>query len=73
VPREVALYAVADRQRLLAKPGLTCFWQVGGRSDIDFAGQVSLDVQYIQSTSFWLDVKLLILTVPAVLLGKGSY
>jgi exopolysaccharide biosynthesis polyprenyl glycosylphosphotransferase len=73
VPREVALYAVADRQRLLAKPGLTCFWQVGGRSDIDFAGQVSLDVQYIQSTSFWLDVKLLIMTVPAVLLGKGSY
>lgn len=73
VPREVALYAAEDRQRLLAKPGLTCFWQVGGRSDIDFAGQVRLDVQYIQSTSFWLDVKLLILTVPAVLLGKGSY
>jgi exopolysaccharide biosynthesis polyprenyl glycosylphosphotransferase len=73
VPREVALYAVDDRQRLMAKPGLTCFWQVGGRSDIDFAGQVRLDVQYIQSTSFWLDVKLLIMTVPAVLLGKGSY
>jgi lipopolysaccharide/colanic/teichoic acid biosynthesis glycosyltransferase len=73
VPREVALYAVDDRQRLLAKPGLTCFWQVGGRSEIDFAGQVRLDVQYIQSTSFWLDVKLLVMTVPAVLLGKGSY
>ena len=73
VPREVALYAVDERQRLLAKPGLTCFWQVGGRSDIDFAGQVRLDVLYIQSTSFWLDVKLLLLTVPAVLLGKGSY
>lgn len=73
VPREVALYAVEDRLRLMAKPGLTCFWQVGGRSEIDFAGQVQLDVKYIQSTSFWLDVKLLILTVPAVLLGKGSY
>ena len=73
VPREVALYAVDDRQRLLAKPGLTCFWQVGGRCEIDFAGQVRLDVQYIQSTSFWLDVKLLVMTVPAVLLGKGSY
>jgi lipopolysaccharide/colanic/teichoic acid biosynthesis glycosyltransferase len=73
VPREVALYAVDERQRLLAKPGLTCFWQVGGRSEIDFAGQVRLDVQYIQSTSFWLDVKLLVMTVPAVLLGKGSY
>lgn len=73
VPREVALYAVDDRQRLLAKPGLTCFWQVAGRADIDFAGQVRLDVQYIQSASFWLDLRLLVMTVPAVLLGRGSY
>lgn len=73
VPREVSLYSVDERQRLMAKPGLTCFWQVGGRSEIDFSGQVRLDVQYIQSTSLWLDLKLLVLTVPAVLLGKGSY
>ena len=44
VPREVALYSPEDRQRLLAVPGLTCFWQVGGRSAIDFEGQVLLDV-----------------------------
>jgi exopolysaccharide biosynthesis polyprenyl glycosylphosphotransferase len=73
VPREVAEYSVEDRQRLLVKPGLTCFWQVGGRSDIDFAGQVRLDIAYIRSESVWLDLKLLFLTVPAVLFGKGAY
>ena len=73
VPREVQEYSVEERQRLLAKPGLTCFWQVGGRSDIDFDGQVRLDVEYIKSQSLWLDIKLLFKTVPAVLLGKGAY
>lgn len=73
VPREVAVYSVEDRQRLLAKPGLTCFWQVGGRSNIDFAGQVQLDLAYIRSESVWLDFKLLVQTVPAVLFGKGAF
>ena len=73
VPREVAIYTPEDRQRLLARPGLTCFWQVGGRSAIDFAGQVRLDVSYIQSSSCWLDLKLLVQTVPAVLFGKGAF
>lgn len=73
VPREVAEYTVEDRQRLLVKPGLTCFWQVGGRSEIDFAGQVRLDVAYIRSESIWLDIKLLFKTVPAVLMGSGAY
>lgn len=73
VPREVVMYTVEDRARLLAKPGLTCFWQVAGRADIDFAGQVRLDVEYIRSESVWLDIKLLFKTIPAVLLGKGAY
>ncbi len=73
VPREVQEYTVEDRQRLLAKPGLTCFWQVGGRSEIDFNGQVRLDVEYIKSQSVWLDIKLLFKTVPAVVFGKGAY
>ncbi len=73
VPREVAQYSPEDRQRLLAKPGLTCFWQVGGRSNIDFEGQVRLDLQYIRSRSFLLDLKLLFKTVPAVLMGDGAY
>ena len=72
VPREVALYSMADRRRLAVTPGLTCFWQIGGRADIDFPQQVELDVQYIESQSFWVDVKILLKTVPAVLTGRGA-
>lgn len=72
VPREVAKYTLADRRRLEATPGLTCFWQIGGRAEIDFPEQVQLDVQYIESQSFWLDMKILMKTVPAVLLGRGA-
>lgn len=73
VPREVALYTLTDRHRLNAVPGLTCIWQVSGRGDIPFPQQVQLDVQYIESQSFWLDIKLLLATIPAVLIGKGAY
>jgi lipopolysaccharide/colanic/teichoic acid biosynthesis glycosyltransferase len=73
VPREVALYTLSDRRRLDAIPGLTCIWQVSGRGDIPFDQQVQLDVEYIESQSFWVDIKLLLRTVPAVLLGKGAY
>lgn len=72
LPREVALYTLRDRQRLAVTPGLTCFWQIGGRADIDFPEQVQLDVQYIESQSFWLDVWICIKTIPAVLLGRGA-
>jgi len=73
VPREVAQYSLADRRRLDVTPGLTCIWQVSGRGDIPFQEQVALDVQYIASQSLWFDLKLLLKTVPAVLLGKGAY
>jgi len=73
VPREVALYTLADRRRLDVTPGLTCIWQVSGRGDIPFKQQVALDVQYIESQSLWLDIKLLFKTLPAVLLGRGAY
>jgi exopolysaccharide biosynthesis polyprenyl glycosylphosphotransferase len=73
VPAEVAQYSPEDRQRLLAKPGLTCFWQVGGRSKIDFEGQVRLDLAYIRSQSLWVDIKVLLKTIPAVLMGDGAY
>ena len=72
IPREVARYSPADRRRLEIKPGLTCFWQIGGRADIDFPEQVALDVQYIEAQNFWLDLKILVKTVPAVLLGRGA-
>jgi lipopolysaccharide/colanic/teichoic acid biosynthesis glycosyltransferase len=72
VPREVALYSLSDRRRLAVKPGITCIWQVSGRSQIDFSGQVKLDVQYIETQNFWADIRILVKTVPAVLSGKGA-
>jgi lipopolysaccharide/colanic/teichoic acid biosynthesis glycosyltransferase len=72
VPREVAMYRPADRRRLAAKPGITCIWQISGRSEIDFSGQVGLDVGYIERQCFWTDFAILLRTVPAVLSGKGA-
>jgi exopolysaccharide biosynthesis polyprenyl glycosylphosphotransferase len=73
VPREVALYTPAERRRLMTTPGITCLWQIGGRAEIDFSGQVQLDVRYIESQTFWGDVKILLKTIPAVLSGRGAY
>ncbi|MCF7953221.1 MAG: sugar transferase [Spirochaetales bacterium] len=73
VPREVELYTQEDRRRLEVTPGLTGIWQVSGRADIGFEDQVKLDVEYIESQSVWLDFKLLLKTIPAVLMGKGAY
>ena len=73
VPGEVSKYSMADRRRLAVKPGITCIWQISGRAEIDFSGQVQLDVNYIESVSFWTDMKILARTVPAVLSGKGAY
>jgi len=73
VPREVARYSLADRRRLAVKPGITCFWQIGGRSEIDFSGQVKLDVQYIETQSFHVDIQILVKTLPAVMSGTGAY
>jgi exopolysaccharide biosynthesis polyprenyl glycosylphosphotransferase len=73
VPREVALYSLADRRRLLIKPGITCIWQISGRAEIDFHGQVELDVRYIETRNFWTDLGIIIKTVPAVLSGTGAY
>jgi len=72
LPREVELYSLADRRRLAVKPGITCFWQIGGRSEIDFSDQVKLDVRYIETQTFWVDVRILARTVPAVLASKGA-
>jgi exopolysaccharide biosynthesis polyprenyl glycosylphosphotransferase len=73
VPSEVAQYNAMDRLRLSVKPGITCIWQVSGRSDIPFEEQVRLDVRYIQERSLWLDIRLLLATVPAVLFARGAY
>lgn len=73
LPDEVALYTLDQRRRLDVIPGLTCIWQVSGRSNIPFSGQVKLDKEYIESQSLWLDFILLLKTIPSVILGKGAY
>jgi lipopolysaccharide/colanic/teichoic acid biosynthesis glycosyltransferase len=73
VPREVALYTLADRRRLSVKPGITCIWQISGRAEIDFPGQVLLDVTYIDSQSLRQDIRILVRTPRAVVFGSGAY
>ena len=64
---------LAHRRRLSVKPGLTCLWQVSGRNKIsDFRDWVRLDLQYIDNWSIWLDLAILLRTIPAVLLGTGA-
>ena len=70
---EVARYNQDDRRRLDATPGLTCIWQVSGRSDIPFPEQLRLDVEYIQRQSLVSDLRLLLRTIPAVITGRGAY
>lgn len=59
--------------RLYVKPGLTGLWQVSGRADTSFAEQVALDKAYIKQQSIWMDCKIILLTIPAVLSSKGAY
>ena len=63
----------SDMRRLEVKPGLTCIWQVSGRSNLPFPRQLQLDLQYIEHRSTWLDLKLILLTIPAVIKGDGAY
>jgi lipopolysaccharide/colanic/teichoic acid biosynthesis glycosyltransferase len=73
LPSEVALYTDYQRQRLAVIPGLTCFWQVQGRANIPFPEQVELDLKYINERTLWLDILLLLKTLPAVILARGAY
>ncbi len=72
IPEEVRSYHRWQRRRLSMKPGLTCLWQVNGRNNIDFDGWMRLDLQYIDNWSPSLDLKILLRTIPAVLLGRGA-
>jgi exopolysaccharide biosynthesis polyprenyl glycosylphosphotransferase len=64
---------LAHRRRLSVRPGLTCLWQVSGRNKIsDFRDWVRLDLQYIDTWSIWLDLAILLRTIPVVLLGTGA-
>jgi exopolysaccharide biosynthesis WecB/TagA/CpsF family protein len=73
VPSEVKEYISDDLKRLHIVPGITCYWQVSGRSEIPFKQQVDLDKKYISTRCLWTDIKILFATIPAVLAHKGAY
>jgi lipopolysaccharide/colanic/teichoic acid biosynthesis glycosyltransferase len=70
--REYSCFTPEQRLKLTVKPGVTCLWQVSGRNDIrEFADWIRLDLRYIEQWSLTLDMKILLRTIPAVLLGNG--
>ncbi len=72
VPSEVAQYGIRELGRLAVKPGLTCLWQINGRSNIQFDHWVELDLLYIDTMSLWRDLGIIVKTVPAVLTARGA-
>ena len=73
LPSEVRTYTLEERKRLNITPGITCLWQVSGRSDLPFSKQIALDKEYIASRSAWKDFLILLKTIPAILTGKGAW
>lgn len=73
IRREVEQYDEHTMRRLSIKPGMTCYWQVMGRSDLSFAEMVELDLKYADELGFGTDLKIICLTPKAVLTGKGAY
>ena len=73
LPSEVRTYSLEERKRLNITPGITCLWQVSGRSELPFSKQIALDKEYIASRSAWKDFLILLRTVPAILTGKGAW
>jgi lipopolysaccharide/colanic/teichoic acid biosynthesis glycosyltransferase len=71
--KEVAQYAPWQRRRLSVMPGLTCLWQVSGRSDIEFDQWVRMDLWYVRNQSLWTDIKLLLRTPWTVISMRGAY
>jgi len=70
---EVRHYSLAQRRRLSVKPGVTCLWQVSGRSEISFERWMAMDLEYIDNWSLWLDLQILMRTIPAVFSGRGAH
>ncbi len=72
IPYEVQEYKPWHRRRLDVKPGITGLWQVSGRNRLSFEEMVKIDLYYIENWSLWLDLKIILLTVPAILRGDGA-
>jgi len=73
VPAEVECYGPRELKRLSVRPGLTCLWQISGRSNIQFDHWMEMDLAYIDTMSFWTDLKIILRTVPAVLSTRGAH
>ena len=73
LPSEVRTYTLEERKRLNITPGITCLWQVSGRSELPFSKQIALDKEYIASRSAWKDFLILLKTIPAILTGRGAW
>jgi lipopolysaccharide/colanic/teichoic acid biosynthesis glycosyltransferase len=73
LPREVENYQSWQRRRLRMKPGLTCLWQVSGRSQVDFEEWMRLDLEYIDNWSLMLDLMIFLKTIPVVLTARGAH
>lgn len=72
LPYEVERYSALDKLRLCGKPGLTGLWQVYGRSQVPFHSMVEMDITYLKQQSTWQDLKLIVLTIPVMFLGRGG-
>ena len=73
LPKEVEQYSAYQMQRLLVTPGLTCFWQAYGRSELSFDDWMDMDMKYIKRRSVLLDIELIIKTIFAVIFKRGAY
>lgn len=71
--REVAEYSDFAKQRLYIKPGCTGLWQVSGRNGVGFDEMVKLDLQYIEKSSFWFDLKIILMTVKIMIMPNSAY
>ena len=72
IPSEVERYERWQRRRLSMRPGITCIWQVSGRSNVDFKRWMEMDLEYIDNWSLGLDMKIIVKTIPAVLGSRGA-
>lgn len=72
-PEELVKYGQWRDMLLSVRPGLTGLWQVSGRADVDYQQRVQLDMEYIRTRNLWLDLKIILRTIPAVIRGRGAY
>jgi lipopolysaccharide/colanic/teichoic acid biosynthesis glycosyltransferase len=72
LPEEVERYEWMYRKRLSVKPGVTCIWQVSGRNNIPFHRWMEMDHEYVENWSLWLDLKIILITIPAVIFSRGA-